>query len=234
MATGAPGTNGVWQYGEDDSEATFSDLLNLAAASADSSIGDDRARLTTLEALPLAGLVPISPSSVVIATGSGSANAKGQVSFTGATAVSLNGVFTSAYKNYRVVVNTSVSSAALTITMRLRAAGTDYTAGEYHRMMTTTNSAGATASAASSAASSLIIGSVSNATNAGAGAFDITDPQTTVRKTVNSIFSGYSGSNPAAFYGGGYINSTSSYDGLTYAPATGTISGTIQVFGYND
>ena len=54
MATGAPGTNGVWQYGEDDSEATFSALLNKAASTTDTQLGLDRARLTTLE---LAGRV---------------------------------------------------------------------------------------------------------------------------------------------------------------------------------
>lgn len=50
MATGAPGTNGVWQYGEDDSEATFSALLNKAASTTDTQIGADRTRLTALEA----------------------------------------------------------------------------------------------------------------------------------------------------------------------------------------
>jgi hypothetical protein len=50
MATGAPGTNGVWQYGEDDSEATFSALLNKAALTTDTAIGLDRGRLTALEA----------------------------------------------------------------------------------------------------------------------------------------------------------------------------------------
>ena len=49
MATGAPGTNGVWQYGEDDSEATFSALLNKVASTADASIGTDRNRITVLE-----------------------------------------------------------------------------------------------------------------------------------------------------------------------------------------
>lgn len=49
MATGAPGSNGVWVYGEDDSEATFSDLLNKAASSTNTQLGLDRARLTTLE-----------------------------------------------------------------------------------------------------------------------------------------------------------------------------------------
>jgi hypothetical protein len=49
MATGSPGTNGVWQYGEDDSEATFSALLNKAASTTDTAIGLDRARLDNLE-----------------------------------------------------------------------------------------------------------------------------------------------------------------------------------------
>ena len=49
MATGAPGTNGVWQYGEDDSEATFSALLNKVASTTDTQLGLDRGRLNTLE-----------------------------------------------------------------------------------------------------------------------------------------------------------------------------------------
>lgn len=49
MATGAPGSNGVWVYGEDDSEATFSALLNKAASTTNTQLGLDRARLTTLE-----------------------------------------------------------------------------------------------------------------------------------------------------------------------------------------
>lgn len=50
MATGAPGTNGVWLYGEDDSEATFSQLLNKAGTTVNTQLGLDRARLTALEA----------------------------------------------------------------------------------------------------------------------------------------------------------------------------------------
>jgi hypothetical protein len=50
MATGSPGANGVWQYGEDDSEPTFSQLLNKAASTTDTQIGLDRERITDLEA----------------------------------------------------------------------------------------------------------------------------------------------------------------------------------------
>lgn len=38
MATGAPDANGIWIYGEDDSEATFSALLNKLGTSASSAL----------------------------------------------------------------------------------------------------------------------------------------------------------------------------------------------------
>lgn len=49
MATGAPDVNGIWQYGEDDSNATFSALLNRLGSSTSTQIAADRTRLTTLE-----------------------------------------------------------------------------------------------------------------------------------------------------------------------------------------
>lgn len=78
MATGSPGTNGVWQYGEDDSEATFSALLNKAASTTDTQIGADRARLTILESQApgtagqpfrmAAGIATVPPSTYVTVT----------------------------------------------------------------------------------------------------------------------------------------------------------------------
>lgn len=50
------------------------------------------------------GSRPIQPTSAVIATGTGSANAKGVVSFTGASAVSLNGVFPQTFKTYKILI----------------------------------------------------------------------------------------------------------------------------------
>jgi hypothetical protein len=49
MATGALDTNGVWNYGEDDSIALFSDLLNLGMESTSAAFTTDRARLSTIE-----------------------------------------------------------------------------------------------------------------------------------------------------------------------------------------
>jgi hypothetical protein len=130
MATGTPGTNGVWQYGEDDSEATFSALLNKAASTTDTAIGLDRGRLTTLEAKPTAGLIPVAPSSVDKTGGTASANSLGQVTFAGVSSISLNGVFTSSYTNYRIVFSEN-SAADAFISWRFRKAGSDNSASAY-------------------------------------------------------------------------------------------------------
>lgn len=49
MATGANDAQGIWQYGEDDSNATFSALMNRLGTSTSTQFGVDRGRLTTLE-----------------------------------------------------------------------------------------------------------------------------------------------------------------------------------------
>lgn len=124
MATGAPGTNGVWQYGEDDSEATFSALLNKAAATTDTQIGADRARLDTLEARKLSGLVPIIPTSVSINAGSSSHNSTtGEITFTGGSVLTINGVFSSSYNYYKVIWDIESSSAGADIYMQFKNAG---------------------------------------------------------------------------------------------------------------
>jgi len=234
MATGSYDANGIWNYGEDDNIALFSDLLNLGTESTSDAFTDDRARIATLEAGNLSGLIPVVPTSIVVATGTAAVNTLGVVTYTGATSLSLNGVFNSEYKNYKVILNTDAASIAAVVNFKLRSAGTDYSAANYSRMATTTNAAGATASFASSGGTQWTIGAISNVSNTGAGEFILTNPFTSFRKTLDGSFSGYSGANPASFYGGGYVNTTSTYDGITYYPSAGNITGTIQIFGYND
>ena len=49
MATGALDANGIWQYGEDDSNTTFSALINRLGSSTSAQVAADRARLANLE-----------------------------------------------------------------------------------------------------------------------------------------------------------------------------------------
>lgn len=136
MATGAPGTNGVWQYGEDDSEATFSALLNKVASTADTQIGTDRGRLTTLEARKLSGLVPIIPT-LSNTGGSASINSTtGTITASGVTNLILNNCFSSDYRFYKIVISLTAGGTA-TLQGRVRNSGgvstTSY-AGRYIAM----------------------------------------------------------------------------------------------------
>ena len=76
------------------------------------------------------GLIKIIPSSVAVGSGTGSASASGTVTFSGASSVSLNGVFTSTYKNYRIAFTAKNASAA-DLSFFLRAAGTNLTGSSY-------------------------------------------------------------------------------------------------------
>jgi hypothetical protein len=76
----------------------------------------------------IAGLKLIVPSSVA---GSGvSVSASGKVTFTAATTISVNGVFSSTYDNYLIVIRHS-SSGNPGIDMRLRLSGTDASGSNY-------------------------------------------------------------------------------------------------------
>jgi hypothetical protein len=238
MATGAPGTNGVWQYGEDDSETTFSALLNKAASTTDTQLGLDRARLTTLEARRLSALSPVVPSSVVVSSGSGSFNSTtGLVTFTGATSISVNGCFTSTYTNYRVILHQMRSNTSNTaVKFRLRSAGTDYTTNQYY-----TNGIVQTGTAAMTQyfvmnGTWLDFGAQpsSGSDNYGFFSFDISSPQVTgTMKTVTGSGYGFQAST-AAFHVSGLVGVTSSYDGFTiFTNSAATFNGKISVMGYN-
>ena len=80
------------------------------------------------------GLVTMTPTSIVVAGAGSSAsiNADGGVDFTSATSLSLNGVFTSAYENYLIIVGGgTIATGAETLSIRLRANGTDATGTNY-------------------------------------------------------------------------------------------------------
>jgi hypothetical protein len=102
-------------------------------------------------AMPLTnGLVVMTPTSVA-KTGTGSTatiNSDGSVVFDLCTTLSLNGVFTSSYDNYMIVMRATTSLAWPYFNSRLRASGTDNTtASSYTNQYLTAN--GTTVSAGS-------------------------------------------------------------------------------------
>jgi len=170
------------------------------------------------------GLVLVKPSSVV----NGTDNGKGTVSFSAASSVSFNGVFNSTYTNYKIVAYVKGSADAAG-KFRFRTSSSDNTTSNYwwggyyqgYGATTTINpetGGGGVDAATISGVSSL----------AGGFAADVFSPFSTDYTLVNAP--------SAESYNRQYsiqFRATTSFDGFTFYPGSGTITGTISVYGYN-
>lgn len=128
--SGAIDANGVYQYGEADAEALFSDLLNRGMDSVSDQFVADRTRLATLESIR-PGTRKIKPTSVVVNAGVASIDTAGTVRLSGAVnKVSLNGLFNGSFENYKLTMRIKASAASLPA-VQMRAAGVDAVAANY-------------------------------------------------------------------------------------------------------
>lgn len=234
MATGSYDANGIWQYGEDDNIALFSDTLNKLADSTSDAFTSDRSRISTLEAGSLSGLIPVKAASVTIASGTGSANTLGTITFTNATSVSLNQVFTSQYRNYHVELNVTTVSAGCDLNMRLRNAGADVTGTNYYTGLVVIKAA-STASYGVTAGDHWFLTNMNQTSlpKGARGSFDIQNPYLVLDSTIQSQFAHHF-SGRATDVGGGSHDWDMSQDGFTIYTSTGNMTGVMTVYGYND
>jgi hypothetical protein len=77
------------------------------------------------------GLVQLVPSSIAVVTGTGTFNSNGKVSFSGASSVSLNDVFSATYDNYLIIINGKSDASAGDVNFRLRASNSDNSSSVY-------------------------------------------------------------------------------------------------------
>lgn len=181
----------------------------------------------------VSGLKLLTPTSVAVGSGTGSANANGYVSFSGASSVSLNGVFSSTYEAYKVVVNvTSCSTNFDPLWFRLRTSGTDNSSNNYKYHFRYWAYASSGGDAVSTGASGHPLGSVDTGTTSIGlkSSFDVIGPYL----NNNTSFFGLSTQSGYGFYHTGITTVTTSYDGCSIVPAAGTITGSIAVYGYKN
>jgi hypothetical protein len=176
--------------------------------------------------------VPIAPTSVGKTGTSSTATAStiGQVTFALCETLLLNGVFTSAYANYRIMF-TGFGSTSLSLLSRLSVSGTPSSASSYNRQQLVATSTTVAGLRETSQTSWNI---ANNLSTAGGDNFsmDIFNPQA----TANTSFNVLSLSTASSSYWqsvGGYFNATTSFDGIQFLPSTGNFSGIISVYGYN-
>jgi hypothetical protein len=148
-------------------------------------------------------------------------------SFTSVGSQSLNNVFTSSFKNYRIFINAKHASDA-DITIRLRASGTDLTSNNYLEGRYYIGSTSSLAAGSSNNTTSTSWSTTSLGTWAGQIIMDIANPQATEVTTAQTQGAG-------RFFitlGHSLNNITTSYDGFTIV-SNGTMTGSVSVYGYN-
>lgn len=175
------------------------------------------------------GLKRVVPTSVA---GSGVSfdNETGLVTFSASTSVSLNGCFTSSFRNYLIIANVTAKSAESNVQMRMRLSGTDASgATDYTYQRTFSNAATVTTARV-----------VSNFWELEAGVLATADieakvfsPMLAERTRINSLaVSSTDLSIYTSTVGGRHLQSTA-YDGMSLVPTSGNMTGTLKVYGYN-
>lgn len=179
------------------------------------------------------GLIVMTPTSIVV-SGSGSSasiNSNGGVDFASVTSLSLNGVFKSSFGNYCVIFGPVIGSTNVDVIFKLRLSGTDTTGSDYitqlfQAYLTYTYAERLTAQSAPRIA---IVGNVDR----GGYIIHLYGPGL-AQPTAGRIIS-------ARDYGGAMMDEwtfthslSTAYDGFTLSHPSGTTSGTVTVFGYEE
>jgi hypothetical protein len=183
------------------------------------------------------GMRLVVPTSVAVGSGSGSVGSSGTVTFSGASSVSINGCFSSAYQNYRIVTNLTTPSATLSVAWRLRISGTDAAtnygySSQYAYISINAGGQEVNGGNALTSFPRLVHGST---TGGGSSSADVYRPFEAVETIATGVGMDYDSNAGAVLFQKGWRHATaSSYDGFTLIPSTSTITGTIRVYGYKD
>jgi len=181
------------------------------------------------------GLTPIRPTTVDIASGSSSTSTVGTVSFSAVSSISLNGVFSSTYKNYRIIVSGTANTAGSTVYVRLRSSGTDRTNALIYFGGIFTRENGSYAAWGGSGSSVFDLGRWNNDTiESNCISLDLFNPFDSGKYTAfnsqswnNDATSGFS--LPLS----GQYHVANSNDGFSLFSSNGLLTGSVTVYGYN-
>jgi hypothetical protein len=181
--------------------------------------------------------VPIKPTSVAVGSGSASVAESGLVTFTGSNSVSLNGVFTSTYRNYRASISIALATGSGgSLLFRLRNAGADRTDNNYQTMGTQGRSTNTISSFALNGGTYSDLGYMTVLNNSFTGGnIEIIEPQISLMTKISSTIVGVSSANDTgAWHLGSAHHVVQSHDGFTILTASSSLmTGTLKVYGYN-
>jgi hypothetical protein len=216
-------------YATDTETSSAGYLTNSSASSTYS----QSSASTTYAPVAAGGLVQMIPTSITNTNGTASVSSKGLVTFSGVSTLSLNGVFTSTYKVYKIfwLGRHTANTGCL---MRLRASGTDSSAADTSYAATYSNG---------SAGPSRYIQGLNSAFETGAAWDQYNQREITLSNPTDTtyekmFFLTWASRNSVNGYEGGvyagWKASTTSFDGFSLIPSSGTMLGQISVYGIRE
>lgn len=149
--------------------------------------------------------------------------------FSAASSVSINNCFTSAYENYKIVWTAGSVSALGTILLRLRASGTDNTTTNYGSSGVYALFSGTVSGTGYNAQNFWAMHYCAN-TSSQHRAIELMQPQA----TYNTSFGSVGSNSDANAYYAGWFGATTQFDGFSILPGSGTMTGTVRVYGYRN
>lgn len=150
--------------------------------------------------------------------------------FTTQSSVSVNNCFTSTYENYQIKLNI-LGSTNQDVSLRLRLSGTDATGANYNRQRLSAIST--TVAAAGVGGETSFANQIKTSTVSSAVDISIFRPAAALPTGLIVLDSSTDGTVSLIFTVSNHTLSTA-YDGFTFYPSTGTITGTIRVYGYKN
>ena len=195
--------------------------LSHASAASPNIVLDSAGKVTFGGAVAGAGMDLITPTSVA---GTGVTVSGGAVSFTAATAVSVNGCFTSTYENYLVIFSPVATASSQTVATRLRLSGTDAT-GASDYVVQQSLAYGALIAGQTTTSSTWIMGRVN--THRSPHSVFLYAPALAQETSINSV----GGASDSLYTSMGYHALATAYDGFTVYPTSSSMTGTLRVYG---
>jgi hypothetical protein len=154
-----------------------------------------------------------------------------QTTFTGATTVTQDNIFTSSYTFYKILCRYTTSTT-FPITLVLRASGSDATSNYNNQRFIAQGTA--TTVDRQTAQSNIVVGQATNGSFFSQFDCELYGPQlaeaTNIRSTMTLTYGAYN--TPEWFNIWGNHSTATAYDGFKLAVSTGTMTGVYSVYGY--
>jgi hypothetical protein len=152
-------------------------------------------------------------------------------SFSGASSVSVDNKFSATYDNYLFRFNNCTTSTNGYIGMRMRVGGVDYTGSDYRRQaFEGSGSTGSFARTINLTSFTYVV--YIDSTYQNASQFELTNPYNTKITSAYQIAAAVSAGNIEGYTNWWGLNTATSYDGFTLVLASGTMTGSVSVYGY--